>query len=110
MPFRTIRMPVKRPSRKTKSKDVFGQRRRQFKMLRAGLYARVSTTDQQTLAMQMRALREYIARRGWTIALQIREIGSGAVERRAREQLMEAARRVKSMWCWSGVWTAGDAL
>lgn len=86
-------MPVKRPSRKTKSADVFGQRRRQFKMLRAGLYARVSTTDQQTLAMQMRALREYIARRGWTIALQIREIGSGAVERRAREQLMEAARR-----------------
>jgi DNA invertase Pin-like site-specific DNA recombinase len=55
-------------------------------MLRAGLYARVSTTDQQTLAMRLRALREYVARRGWTIALQIREIGSGAVERKAREQ------------------------
>lgn len=88
-----IRMPVKRPSRKTKSADVFGQSRKQAKLLRAGLYARISTTDQQTLAMQMRALREYVARRGWTIALQIREIGSGAVERRAREQLMEAARR-----------------
>jgi DNA invertase Pin-like site-specific DNA recombinase len=62
-------------------------------MLRTGLYARVSTTDQQTLAMQRRALREYVARRGWTVALQIREIGSGAAERRAREQLMEAARR-----------------
>lgn len=93
MPIGSLRVPVKRPSRKAKSEDIFGQPRRQAKMLRAGLYARVSTTDQQTLAMQMRALREYIARRGWTIALQIREIGSGAVERRAREQLMEAARR-----------------
>ena len=93
MRMRNIRMPVKRPSRKTKSGDVFGQSRRQAKMLRAGLYARVSTTDQQTLAMQMRALREYAARRGWAIAIQVREIGSGAVERKAREQLMEAARR-----------------
>jgi hypothetical protein len=86
-------MPVKRPSRKTKSGDVFGQSRRQAKILRAGLYARVSTTDQQTLAMQMRALREYVVRRGWTVVIQVREIGSGAVERKAREQLMEAARR-----------------
>jgi DNA invertase Pin-like site-specific DNA recombinase len=36
-------------------------------MLRAGLYARVSTNDQQTLAMQNRAMREHAARRGWTI-------------------------------------------
>jgi DNA invertase Pin-like site-specific DNA recombinase len=43
--------------------------------------------------MQMRALCEYVARRGWTVAVQVREVGSGAVERRAREQLMEAARR-----------------
>jgi hypothetical protein len=28
-------------------------------MLRAGLYARISTNDQQTLAMQNRAMREY---------------------------------------------------
>lgn len=62
-------------------------------MLRAGLYARVSTNDQHTLPMPNRALREYAARRGWAVAMQIREIGSGAVERKAREQLMEAARR-----------------
>jgi putative DNA-invertase from lambdoid prophage Rac len=62
-------------------------------MFRAGLYARVSTTDQQTLPMQMRAMREYADRRGWMIATQIREVGSGAVHREAREQLMEAARR-----------------
>ena len=62
-------------------------------MFRAGLYAQVSTNDQQTLAMQNRAMREYAARRGWTIALQIREVNSGAVRREAREKLIEAARR-----------------
>ena len=35
-------------------------------MFRVGLYARVSTNDQQTLAMQNRAMREYAARRGWS--------------------------------------------
>ena len=62
-------------------------------MFRAGLYARVSTNDQQTLAMQNRAMREYAARRGWAIALQVREVGSGAAKREARERLLEAARR-----------------
>src|SRR5262245_6004039 len=86
-------MPSKRASQKTKSEYVFGQARRPAKMLRAGLYARVSTNDQQTLAMQNRAMREYAARRGWTIALQVREVNSGAVKREARERLLEAARR-----------------
>ena len=62
-------------------------------MFRAGLYARVSTNDQQTLAMQNRAMREYAARRGWTVALQVREVNSGAAKREAREKLLEAARR-----------------
>ena len=62
-------------------------------MLRAGLYARVSTNDQQTLAMQNRAMREYAARRGWTITMQIREVNSGAARREARERLLEAGRR-----------------
>ncbi|HLI64704.1 MAG TPA: recombinase family protein [Terriglobales bacterium] len=62
-------------------------------MFRAGLYARVSTNDQQTLPMQSRAMREYAARRGWTIALQVREVNSGAARREAREKLLEAARR-----------------
>ena len=43
--------------------------------------------------MQSRALRDYAARRGWTIAMQVREIGSGAAQREAREKLIEAARR-----------------
>ena len=86
-------MAAKRASPKAKPGHVFGQARRQPKMFRAGLYARVSTNDQQTLPMQSHALREYAARRGWTIALQVREVGSGAAKRQAREKLLEAARR-----------------
>jgi putative DNA-invertase from lambdoid prophage Rac len=86
-------MPIKRASRKAKSDNVFGQRRKGPKMLRAGLYARVSTIDHQTLPMQNRAMREYAVRRGWTIAMQVREVGSGAVKREARDKLLEAARR-----------------
>ena len=62
-------------------------------MFRVGLYARVSTHDQQTLAMQNRAMREYAARRGWTVVMQVREVNSGAVRCQAREKLLEAARR-----------------
>ena len=86
-------MPRKRASEKSKSANFFGQARKPAKMFRAGLYARVSTNDQQTLAMQNRAMREYAARRGWTIALQVREVNSGAVRREAREKILEAARR-----------------
>ncbi|MBS0528416.1 MAG: recombinase family protein [Proteobacteria bacterium] len=86
-------MPRKRASEKAKSGHVFGQARRPAKMFRAGLYARVSTNDQQTLAMQGRAMREYAARRGWTIALQVREVNSGTARREAREKLLDAARR-----------------
>lgn len=86
-------MAEKRASSRVKSDNVFGQARRPAKMFRAGLYARVSTNDQQTLAMQSRAMREYASRRGWTVTLQIREVGSGATKREARETLLEAARR-----------------
>lgn len=86
-------MVGKRASLKANFDNVFGQRRRQAKMFRAGLYARVSTNDQQTLPMQSRAMREYVARRGWTITMQVREVGSGATKREAREKLLESARR-----------------
>ena len=62
-------------------------------MFRVGLYARVSTEDQYTLTMQNRAMREYAARRGWTVVMQVRDVNSGAVQRQAREKLIEAARR-----------------
>ena len=86
-------MAAKRAPEKPKSPRVFGQARRPAKMFRAGLYARVSTNDQQTIPLQIRALREYAVRRGWTIALQVKEVGSGAAQRQLRERLLEAARR-----------------
>lgn len=86
-------MAAKRASEKAKSHRVFGQARKPAKLFRAGLYARVSTSDQQTIPLQIRALREYAVRRGWTIALQVKEVGSGASERQLRQKLLEAARR-----------------
>jgi putative DNA-invertase from lambdoid prophage Rac len=86
-------MPAKQTSEKAKSPRVFGHARKPAKMFRAGIYARVSTNDQQTIPLQIRALREYAVRRGWTIALQVKEVGSGASERQLREKLLDAARR-----------------
>jgi len=61
--------------------------------MRAGLYARVSTHDQQTLPMQLSAMRDYAGRRGWEVVKETSEVGSGAKEREKREELMRAARR-----------------
>jgi putative DNA-invertase from lambdoid prophage Rac len=61
--------------------------------MRAGLYARISTHDQQTLPLQLEAMRSYIKDRGWTLSKQVEDIGSGAKERPQRETLMRAARR-----------------
>jgi len=63
-------MARKRASQRAESHRVFGRRQNRRKMSRAGLYARVSTHDQKTLPMQNRAMREYAARRGWTVVLQ----------------------------------------
>jgi DNA invertase Pin-like site-specific DNA recombinase len=54
-------------------------------VLKVGLYARVSTHDQQTLPMQLAAMREYAKRRGWKIAIEEKEVGSGAKTRPKRE-------------------------
>ena len=87
-------MAVKRVFGKADSRKVFGHPSSRTKTaLRVGLYARVSTHDQQTIPLQARAMRDYAARRGWIIALQIREVGSGASERDLREKLLAAARR-----------------
>ena len=61
--------------------------------LKVALYARVSTHDQQTLPMQLSAMRAYAKRRGWKVALEEREVGSGAKTRPKREELLRAARR-----------------
>lgn len=61
--------------------------------MRAGLYARVSTHDQQTLPMQLAAMRDYVRKRGWQVAAEIKDVGSGATLRPQREELLQAARR-----------------
>jgi DNA invertase Pin-like site-specific DNA recombinase len=80
-------MPGKQAFPKAPSNRVFGR------PLRVGLYARVSTHDQQTLPLQIRTMREYAAKRGWSIVAQIKEVGSGASQRELRTTLIAAARR-----------------
>jgi putative DNA-invertase from lambdoid prophage Rac len=80
-------MPTKQAFPLAPSRKVFGHPQR------VGLYARVSTHDQQTLPLQIRALREYTIKRGWMIVVQIKEVGSGASQRELRQTLLAAARR-----------------
>jgi putative DNA-invertase from lambdoid prophage Rac len=80
-------MPTKQAFPKAPSSRVFGH------PLRVGLYARVSTHDQQTLPLQISAMREYAAKRGWIIVAQMKEVGSGAAQRELRATLIAAARR-----------------
>lgn len=61
--------------------------------MRVGIYARVSTHDQNTLPMQLQKMKEYIEHRGWKLAVEVEEIGSGAKTRPKREELLRMARR-----------------
>jgi putative DNA-invertase from lambdoid prophage Rac len=61
--------------------------------MRVGLYARISTHDQQTLSLQSEAMAAYIKNRGWVATRQIEDVGSGAKDRPGRESLLKAARR-----------------
>jgi DNA invertase Pin-like site-specific DNA recombinase len=65
--------------------------------MRAALYARVSTNNgQQDPEMQLRELREYASRRGWTIAAEYVEHISSAEERRPElEKLLAQCRKRK---------------
>jgi len=60
---------------------------------RIAIYARVSTHDQQTLPMQLAAMRAYAKRKDWRITLKAEEVASGAKIRPRREELLRAARR-----------------
>ena len=80
-------MPRKQAFPKAPSNRVFGH------PLRVGLYARVSTHDQQTLPLQIHAMRDFAAKRNWIITVQIKEVGSGAQQRELRATLIAAARR-----------------
>jgi hypothetical protein len=43
--------------------------------------------------MQLESMHSYAAQRGWTVVLEVQEIGSGSIHRPKRELLMKAARR-----------------
>lgn len=61
--------------------------------MRVAIYARVSTQDQQTLPLQIEAMRKYAESRHWTIVQEVEDIRSGVAERRNRELLLKSARR-----------------
>jgi DNA invertase Pin-like site-specific DNA recombinase len=61
--------------------------------MKLGLYARVSTHEQQTLGLQRDAMAAYTQQRQGTVVLTVEEVGSGVNERRQRDVLMRAARR-----------------
>jgi DNA invertase Pin-like site-specific DNA recombinase len=61
--------------------------------MRVGIYARVSTHDQQTLPMQIKKMKEYIEHRDWTLTAEVEEVGSGAKTRPKREELLRMAKR-----------------
>lgn len=87
-------MPAKSASKNTVSHGVFGQpSHRRKNPVRAGVYARVSTHDQQTLPLQRHAMRDFAARRGWIITVEVKEVGSGASVRELRRKVLDAARR-----------------
>src|SRR5882672_10259069 len=94
-------MPTKQAVPPPRSRKVFGH------PLRVALYARVSTHDQQTLPLQIRALREYAAKRDWTIVAQIREVGSGASRRGLRKSLIAPPRGEEFVFVWVWRWDRG---
>src|SRR4029450_4813909 len=61
--------------------------------MKLGLYARVSTHEQQTLALQRDALMAYAQQRQGAIVLMIEDVGSGVSDRRQLDALLRAARR-----------------
>ena len=75
-------MPTTRASGKAVPMRVFGRRFRRTKNARAGLYASVSTHDQQTLPRQNRHA-GFATSRGWTITPEVRS-ASGASARELR--------------------------
>jgi len=63
--------------------------------MKVGIYARVSTQEQQTLPLQIKDLREFAKRRKWKIEIEISDVPSGAKTRPKREELLKFARQRK---------------
>ncbi len=63
--------------------------------MRVALYARISTKDQNTLPMQIKAMRSLAKQRNWTVVMAVKEVASGASNRPDRETVLNAARKKK---------------
>jgi DNA invertase Pin-like site-specific DNA recombinase len=61
--------------------------------MRTAHYARVSTHGQQTLVLQVEAVSTCIKVRRWNLVSQVKEVGSDARQRTAREGRLRTARR-----------------
>jgi DNA invertase Pin-like site-specific DNA recombinase len=70
-------------------------RQHQKQPLRAGLYARVSTVDQQTIPLQIGAMQEYAERRDWEIVASVKDVNGGTKQRPKREELIRLAKQRK---------------
>lgn len=91
-PFHTTSLPPILYVKKLKLIDgIFV--RSYHSIMRVGLYARVSTHDQQTLPMQLKQMKEYIKNRKWKLTVEFQEVGSGVKTRPKREELLAMARR-----------------
>jgi DNA invertase Pin-like site-specific DNA recombinase len=60
---------------------------------KVAIYARVSTSDQQTISLQLDSMKSYLKERGWLLVKEVAEIQSGAVLRPKRDSLLKAARK-----------------
>lgn len=90
MPKSAPRPPEKGGVSRPPSRKGFGQG---GPVLRVALYARVSAAHQQTIPMQLRQMREYVALRKWHIVMTSQEVKSGVKQRPERETVLAAARR-----------------
>jgi Resolvase, N terminal domain len=75
--------------------------------LRVGLYARVSTHDQQTLPLQLDAMRAYVAQRGWMVVTEVRAVSSGPSNGLSASNYCRPHDDARLMLCSCGDWIAG---
>jgi DNA invertase Pin-like site-specific DNA recombinase len=71
--------------------------------MRVGIYARVSTGEQQSIPLQVNKLREYATIRGWTVNMTCEEVASGALSNRPQQAaLIKAAhkREIDAILVW----------
>lgn len=71
--------------------------------MKAALYARVSTNDQQSIPAQLDLMREYCQQRGWQIVEEFQEKESGKNDNRperAKVMKLAAARKINTVVVW----------